>query len=184
MLAVISALALTLVGAALLWQHKPLQEQEWSGSSAVYFMVGLASAGFGFMSLIAPNHSSTVSLMLEQLCLYAALPLLVALEAANFFKRQWSRQIWGRVLLAIAATFELCRRNNVLDEMLWVTLAIGAMALLATAASKPKGLGWAQAILWLGVSGFYLSQSVEFFNTALCALLVLAQFRPNHHRLH
>lgn len=176
MLGLIFAVALTLLSAAFVWLHKPQPETDWQGHSAAYFMVGLAGAGYGFMSLIAPEQQSTMSLMLEQLFLYAALPLLVAVEAANFFNRQWSRQIWGRVLLAIAATFELCRRNNVLDEMLWVTLALGTVALLATAMRKPRGLGWVQAAAWLAVSGLYFSNLVVLPSLAYGTLLLLAIF--------
>lgn len=173
------ALALTLLSATLVWLFKPQPEHEWPGSSAAYFVVGLIGACYGFISLIAPEQQSTLSLMLEQLCLYAALPLLVAVEAANFFNKHWSRQIWGRVLLAIAATFELCRRNNVLDEMLWVTLALGLLALLATAVRKPRGLGWAQSSAWLVVAALYITQAIMLPNTAYFALLLAAIFpRP------
>lgn len=170
------AVALTLLSATLVWLFKPQAEQNWQGSSAAYFMVGLAGACYGFISLIAPEQQSTLSLMLEQLCLYAALPLLVAVEAANFFNKQWSRQIWGRILLAIAATFELCRRNNVLDEMLWVTLALGALALLATAKRKPRGLGWAQSSAWIMLAALYVSKAIVLPNTAYFALLLAAMF--------
>lgn len=180
MLSMMSALVAALAGAGLIWRYKPKANNDWPGSDAAYFIVAVAVASFGFMQLITLQQSSlsqsqsTLVLMLEQLSLYAAIPLLACIELAKLAKRQWSRQIWGRILLAIAATFELCRRNDVLNEMLWVSLAIGTLALLLTARSKSKGLGWIQALLWGALLANALTHAIPLPATLLAAFTLCA----------
>lgn len=178
MLSMLSAVALTLIGAGLVWLNKPAHSQSWQGEQAAYFMVGLAGACLGFMSLILPPQPSTLGLMLEQLCLYAALPLLASVEFSKLIKRDFSRQVWGRILLAIAAVFELCRRNNVLDEMLLITLGIGAVVFILAAPKKPLGLGWLQAGIWGSLAALSLTAALTLPTTAVCALALLSAFHP------
>src|SRR5690606_10799044 len=67
--------------------------------------------------------------LLEQLSLYAALPLLLSVTLATSLGFDWSRMIWGRVLLVWCVVFELCRRNNVLPEFLQLLLLAGTLIL-------------------------------------------------------
>lgn len=161
MMVVISALALTLLSAAYIWLHKPQSEkpeQVWSGIAAAYFLVGLVGASFGFLRLIAPEQPGQLSLMLEQLTLYAAVPLVACIQAAQAAGLNWSRQIWGRILLAVAATFELCRRADVLHEMFIVGLALGAVALVANLARNKTLKECAHTGAWLATCAWIYFQ--------------------------
>ena len=181
MLTLLGALLLTLISAAFVWQHKPVaatSEHTWSGASAAYFLSGLIGACFGFLTLNSPEQPNTLSLMFEQLSFYAVLPLLVCLEFCRFFNVNGSRQTWGRILLGIAATFELCRRADVLSEMLWITLILGSCALLLTVWKKPRVKGipltLLQSMLWLVASAELYAQYLALPNIMMLALLLAA----------
>lgn len=176
MLVLLSALAATLMGAALVRYNRPLKTREWLGSAAVYFMLGLAALAWGFIALLLPEQEHDLKLMLQQLCLYAGLPLIACLELSAVAKRQWSRAVWGRILLAIAATFELCRRANMLEHMLLATLFLGAVALLINAYKKPWGLGWLQAGIWIALLIISWTQALLLPALTLFALALMAAF--------
>ncbi|MCA6059293.1 hypothetical protein HUF18_05845 [Thalassolituus sp. ST750PaO-4] len=130
-----AALMLLLVSAWLCLQQRPNQQQpndgikaEWRGESAARFAAGLLllCAAAAELFQLPPN----ATLLLQQLSLYAALPLLIIVLGAQALGYQWSRMIWGRVLLALCVVFELCRRNNQLDALLITIAAAAVIALL------------------------------------------------------
>lgn len=130
-----AALMLLLVSAWLCLQQRPNQQQpndgtkaEWRGESAVRFAAGLLLLGAAAAELF--QLPPTATLLLQQLSLYAALPLLIIVLGAQALGYQWSRMIWGRVLLALCVVFELCRRNNQLDALLITIAAAAVIALL------------------------------------------------------
>ena len=134
-----AALILLLVSAWLCLQQRPNQQRpnnstqtEWRGASAARFAAGLlllcaAVAGLLQRVLDMPPEAG---LLLQQLSLYAALPMLVVVLATDALGYQWSRMIWGRLLLALCVVFELCRRNNQLDALLITIAAAAVIALL------------------------------------------------------
>ncbi len=130
-----AALMLLLVSAWLCLQQRPNQQQpnggikaEWRGESAARFAAGLLLLCAAAAELLQLPPAAT--LLLQQLSLYAALPLLIIVLGAQALGYQWSRMIWGRVLLALCVVFELCRRNNQLDALLITIAAAAVIALL------------------------------------------------------
>jgi len=106
-----AAMMLLLVSAWLCLQQRPNNsaQTEWRGASAARFAAGLlllcaAVAGLLQRVLDLPPEAG---LLLQQLSLYAALPLLVVVLATDALGYQWSRMIWGRLLLALCVVFEL-----------------------------------------------------------------------------
>jgi len=130
-----AAMMLLLVSAWLCLQQRPNQQQpndgtkaEWRGESAARFAAGLLLLCAAAAELFQLPPAAT--LLLQQLSLYAALPLLIIVLGAQALGYQWSRMIWGRVLLALCVVFELCRRNNQLDALLITIAAAAVIALL------------------------------------------------------
>jgi 4-amino-4-deoxy-L-arabinose transferase-like glycosyltransferase len=125
-----TAMMLLLVSAWLCLQQRPEKETqtEWRGASAARFAAGLLLLCAAAAELFQLPPAAT--LLLQQLSLYAALPLLIIVLGAQALGYQWSRMIWGRVLLALCVVFELCRRNNQLDALLITIAAAAVIALL------------------------------------------------------
>lgn len=125
-----AAMMLLLVSVWLCLQQRPNNsaQTEWRGASAARFAAGLLllCAAAAELFQLPPN----ATLLLQQLSLYAALPLLVVVLATDALGYQWSRMIWGRLLLALCVVFELCRRNNQLDALLMTIAAAAVIALL------------------------------------------------------
>lgn len=93
----------------------------------------IAVAALGRLALFSSNQDiATLQRMLENLALYAALPLLASVMLAQAWNRHWSRAGWGRWLLGLFALFELCRRMNIGEQYTLVMGAtIGLVLLLA-----------------------------------------------------
>ena len=149
-----AALILLLVSAWLCLQQRPNQQRpnnstqtEWRGASAARFAAGLLLLCAAAAELFQLPPAAT--LLLQQLSLYAALPLLIIVLGAQALGYQWSRMIWGRVLLALCVVFELCRRNNQLDALL-ITIAAAAVIGLLLALWKMSAVrAWLAAQLMM-----------------------------------
>ena len=117
----------------LSWHNRPATAGQWPGSAAARFAAGLMLLGYGLSALLGQIPAldlASTELLMQQLSLYAALPILVCSHLAERLGYHWSRQIWGRVFLVWCVLFELGRRNAMLDTILWVTLAMGAVTLV------------------------------------------------------
>lgn len=125
-----------LSGAVLLFRRsEQLQEAPRSQlqvSSLSLIFVALAAMG---QLLLTPTSQdiATLQRLLDNLALYAGLPLLATAALALAMGWYWSKAGWGRWLLALFALFELCRRMGLgEDYTLWLSAALTA-ALLVTA---------------------------------------------------
>jgi hypothetical protein len=125
-----------LSGAVLLFRRsEQLQEAPRSQlqvSSLSLIFVALAAMG---QLLLTPTSQdiATLQRLLDNLALYAGLPLLATAALALAMGWYWSKAGWGRWLLALFALFELCRRMGLgEDYTLWLSTALTA-ALLVTA---------------------------------------------------
>lgn len=125
-----------LSGAVLLFrrseqlQEAPRSQLQVSSLSLVF--VALAAMG---QLLLTPTSQdiATLQRLLDNLALYAGLPLLATAALALAMGWYWSKAGWGRWLLALFALFELCRRMGLgADYTLWLSAALAA-ALLVTA---------------------------------------------------
>ncbi len=123
----LTSLFLLLISVALLWWNRPAVD--WPGAAAARFAAALITALYAVLAPLRHSELSTTQLLLEQLSLYAALPLLLSVALAVSLGFDWSRMIWGRVLLVWCVVFELCRRNNVLPEFMTLMLASGFVIL-------------------------------------------------------
>lgn len=116
----------------LSWHNRPASAGQWPGSAAARFAAGLMLLGYGVSALLnqipSLNLVST-ELLMQQLSVYAALPILICSHLAERLGYNWTRQIWGRIFLAWCVVFELGRRNDVLDIILWVAVALGVLTL-------------------------------------------------------
>ncbi len=138
MIEVVSSLALLVVAAVASWQNRPATKgNEWPGSAAGRFAAALMLFGLGVVDVLAlligtdaNDGLGRTQLLMSQLGLYAALPLLVSTHLAERLRQHWTRQTWGRIFLGWCVVFELGRRGDVLDSVALVTLIGGAVTLL------------------------------------------------------
>src|SRR5690554_3128853 len=117
-----------LSGAVLLFRRsEQLQEAPRSQlqvSSLSLIFVALAAMG---QLLLTPTSQdiATLQRLLDNLALYAGLPLLATAALALAMGWYWSKAGWGRWLLALFALFELCRRMGLgEDYTLWLSAAL------------------------------------------------------------
>lgn len=124
-----------LSGAVLLFrrseqlQEAPRSQLQVSSLSLVF--VALAAMG---QLLLTPTSQdiATLQRLLDNLALYAGLPLLATAALALAMGWYWSKAGWGRWLLALFALFELCRRMGLgEDYTLWLSAALAAALLVA-----------------------------------------------------
>lgn len=126
-----------LAGALLLFRRSdalaeaPRSQLQVSSLSLVF----VAFAALGQLLLTpgaAGQDAATLQRMLDNLALYAGLPLLVTAVLALAMDWYWSKAGWGRWLLALFALFELCRRMGLgEDYTLWLSVALAAGLLVA-----------------------------------------------------
>ncbi len=131
-LTAIDALILLYASAILSWNNRPASAGQWPGSAAARFASGLMLLGYGIsalLNLIPALDLARTELLMQQLGLYAALPMLICAHLAERLGYHWSRQIWGRIFLVWCVLFVLGRRNTLPDTMEWVTLALGVVTL-------------------------------------------------------
>lgn len=114
--------------ALLLWLNRPAAH--WPGAAAARFAAALITALYALLAPWQVSELASSQLLLQQLSLYAALPLLLSVTAATALGYDWSRMIWGRVLLGWCVVFELCRRNDVLAECLQLEILAGLLITL------------------------------------------------------
>jgi len=141
---IVVALALLLTSAVACWQNRPATKgNEWPGSAAGRFAAALMLLGLAVVELLALviDDVSQTQLLMTQLGLYAALPLMLSSQLAERLGQHWTRQTWGRIFPGWCVVFELGRRADVLDTVAIVTLVAGAVTLL---------LCWAPATLLPG----------------------------------
>jgi hypothetical protein len=146
------SILLAALSGLLLWSSKP--SAHWSGIASARFAAGLILLIHALLSLSGNLIPAEGQLIAKQLSLYAAVPLLVATLLINALGYQWSRLIWGRILLALCVVFELTRRAAELPALLWASLAVaGISALLQIPTSKKNAtaaLGcWVILGVWL-----------------------------------
>ena len=128
----VDALILLYASAILSWNNRPASAGQWPGSAAARFASGLMLLGYGvsaLLNLVPAFDLARTELLMQQLGLYAALPMLICAHLAERLGYHWSRQIWGRIFLVWCVLFELGRRNELLETMEWVTLALGVVTL-------------------------------------------------------
>lgn len=138
-MAIFSALILLLVG--LLWLIVSRPQPIWRGEAAAQFsasIILLPAAVIALANALGLNSESwsQANMVLQELSLYAALPLLSLVlfsQAARIWGSpyDWERMIWGRILLGVCVMYELCRRSEVLPEMLTIFAVLTSGIMLA-----------------------------------------------------
>lgn len=103
-------------------------------------LVFVALAALGRLLLTPVNQDiTTLQRLLDNLALYAGLPLLVTATLAMAMGWYWSKAGWGRWLMALFALFELLRRMGLGEAYtLWLSVALAATLLLS--AWRQRGL--------------------------------------------
>ncbi|WP_409523737.1 hypothetical protein [Nitrincola sp. MINF-07-Sa-05] len=139
----------------LLQQHKGLASE--AHHLVRVFAVSslfLAADAMGNMLLSSEGtDQATLRLMLNNLALYAALPLIATTLLAMGKGWHWSMAGWGRWLLGLIAFFELTRRmeygNYYTQLMLLLVVAAVVFGSLLAAQLKAKAAGSSAALLLL-----------------------------------
>jgi hypothetical protein len=174
------------VSLILCWGAKPRKDTEWRGEQAADMAGGLiiAAAAIGNLWLQISGNESAI-LLLDSLAWYAALPLLITvrmIQAAQHlgFDWHWDRIIWGRILLALCAVFEVCRRANQLDVIIYVASVIGSISLFFIAIKHKATLLVILAIAACSVSMGYFVYQPNNVIWLIAPILVLITFKLSH----
>ena len=149
-------IALLIMSGLLLWSSRP--GNSWSGAGSARFTVAIIFLLQAVLSLLPVNMPYSLRLLPQQLSLYAALPLLICTLLTASLGLNWSRMIWGRLLLALCVVFEITRRINELHSWLLVALIAGLIAAvlpLITSKGADKRLVPAAIISWVGIIFWY-----------------------------
>jgi len=152
----VGSFALLLMSGLLLLSSRP--GGSWSGVASARFAAALIMLIQALLSLIPVALPYAVTLLVQQLSLYAALPLLICTLITAAVGLHWSRLIWGRVLLALCVVFEIARRMNELHNWMLIALAGAFIAAVLTITSNkkyaaPAILSWAALIFWFYQTG-------------------------------
>jgi len=168
----VTASACIISAGALLFTSRPANN--WSGSSAALFCAALLVALSGATLITIPGSEG--QLLMEQLALFAAVPMISAVLLLSATPLQWDRPAWGRVLLGVCAVFELARRSDVLQEWLIVVLvlAIGALGTLLKVNALPRVMP--AMLLWCSALGLAIAEKNV---TLIPALAVVSVFFVN-----
>jgi len=156
------SILLAALSGLLLWSSKPAAH--WSGMASARFAAGLILLIHALLSLSSNLIPAEGQLIAEQLSLYAALPLLVATLLVNALGYQWSRLIWGRILLALCVVFELTRRAGELPALLWASLAVAIIsAMIQISQSRKQSLNnnIAALVSWAALAGWYQHSGLQ-----------------------
>ncbi|MDY6891579.1 MAG: hypothetical protein SVU24_08285 [Pseudomonadota bacterium] len=103
-------------------------------------LLGVALAALSRLTLSDGGQDiATLRRMLDNLALYAALPLLASAMLGATLRWYWSKAGWGRWLLGLFALFELCRRMG-LGEAYTLTLGGAIGLVLLGAALRLRGI--------------------------------------------
>ena len=144
----------------------------------------IAAAAIGNLWLQISGNESAI-LLLDSLAWYAALPLLITvrmIQAAQHlgFDWHWDRIIWGRILLALCAVFEVCRRANQLDMILYVSSVVGVISLFVIAIKHTATVLVIPAIAACAASvGYFVYQPSDVL-WLIAPILVLITFKLSH----
>ncbi|ASP38225.1 hypothetical protein CHH28_05790 [Bacterioplanes sanyensis] len=134
------------------WVTRP--RGNWSGGDAGRFCVAVILLPASMLNGMAAGSDSAelnhATQLLLQLTLYAGLPLLAAIVAAEQFGHFFSRLIWGRALLAICAVFALTRSGPYLHYWLFLVLAVALVGLLWGAWQR-RSACWLATPIWCGL---------------------------------
>ncbi|MGH1463204.1 MAG: hypothetical protein ACRBB6_14335 [Neptuniibacter sp.] len=91
----------------------------------------IACAATGELLLSGSGQDSeTLKRMLNNLALFAALPLISSALLDRSFQFNWSKAAWGRWLLVLFALFELCRRSGIGTEYSQIMSALCAIVII------------------------------------------------------
>jgi predicted membrane channel-forming protein YqfA (hemolysin III family) len=131
----IGAVFLLISAITLAWSNRPAARgEQWPGSAAARFAAALMLLGFAVTAilhaLVPDDEIVQTELLMRQLSLYAALPMLVCTHIAERLRYHLTRQMWGRIFLGWCVVFELARRADVLQWVLLATLVAGGVMLL------------------------------------------------------
>ncbi|MDK2779680.1 MAG: hypothetical protein KYX62_18710 [Pseudomonadota bacterium] len=172
-MALAGSLFLLIMSGLLLWSSRP--GRSWSGIAAARFAAGLIMLLYALVSLPLIQPGYRITLLLQQLSLYAALPLLSATLLIHALGYRWSRLIWGRILLALCVVFELMRRAGELQLLIWIALGAAiAAALLSFTANRSKA---ASAITIWAAAGFWFS-ATQLQHGDICYWLAVTIIPP------
>ena len=131
---------LLITATVLFWQNRPQaadqQNLPGSGNRAALFASGLIfllAAVLSIASNLIPSLAADKDFdhfigLMEQLAVFAALPLMVINGLVKALGYDWDRGIWGRILLGICAMFALTRTTPWLDYWLMLVLAAGLVS--------------------------------------------------------
>lgn len=96
-------------------------------------MVFIALSPLAQLLLGGTVDSDTLQRLLVNLATYAGLPLIASALIALATEQEWSRAAWGRWLLVLFASFELCRRSGVGDQYSQGLMVVTALTWLIAA---------------------------------------------------
>lgn len=154
---------LWITAAVLLWQNRlQLADQDHlpgSGNRAALFassLMFLLAATLVIINESAPGTAANKDFnqlvgLMEQLAVYAALPLMVINGLAKAIGYDWDRGIWGRILLAICAMFALTRTTEWLEYWLMVVLAVGVITFALPIVKRKDWTFSAILLFWLAL---------------------------------
>lgn len=161
-------LAVASLFAALLLYRQPKQLTDQS--KKVAHIVTICTLLI-FISSVVPifvtetgTDSRTFLLMLVNLQLYLALPLMSSVIFFSCLNRHFSKAAWGRWSLVLLASFELCRRAQ-FGEYYSVAIAIGCSLLIAAGFIYQRSRFVPLWIQLLAISSYVIALVV--FSTAL-----------------
>jgi len=135
-------LAAALVSTLLMFRQKQgiSEAQRLLLNTSSLALAFIAAAALGRLTLNAGSQDvDTLRRMLDNLALYAALPLLATAVLGQAMHWYWSRAGWGRWLLGLFALFELCRRME-LGELYTLVMGAAIGLVLVLAALRLPGL--------------------------------------------
>ena len=180
----VSALVLLLVG--LLWLIVSRPQPVWRGEAAAQFsaaIIILPASVVALANAIGLNSESWVqaNMVLQELSLYAALPLLSLVlfsQAARLWGSpyDWERMIWGRILLGVCVLYELCRRSDVLTEMLLIFALITSAVMLAALIwnARQQRLAPVEIITVIAMAGFSVALAFNYSLTTEWTIVIFA----------
>lgn len=91
----------------------------------------VSCAAAGDLLLFGNDQDSlTLKRLLDNLALFAAVPLIASALLDLSFKYNWSKAGWGRWLLALFALFELCRRSEIGTEYTQIMSVLCAVVII------------------------------------------------------
>lgn len=141
-------IGLAILSGLLLYINRP--REHWSGLCSANFMCALVILCYALLLLSRSQAWALEPLSwLQQFVLYAIVPVMLTSQTCLIFKQNWSRLIWGRILLAWCVVYELCRRNELLEDF-FILLLISAVIICVLRLLKDKKNIVSSTVLLLG----------------------------------